>query len=275
MRHCWADLTRVVAATVLFGVASAAAALDSDRALAQSRAAIGRTPADYAFTDSRGARVRLSDFRGKPLLVSFVYTGCGQVCPTATKFLARAVKEAREALGDDSFAVVTIGFNQPHDTPQAMAAFAHQQGIDLPQWRFLAPDAGSVERLAADFGFSYAASPGGFDHLTQVTLVDARGRVAAQVYGEDYARTLLVAPLRALVAGAPAPVADWSALVERVRVLCTVYDPRTGRYRLDYGLVVEILAGTSVLAAILGYVALEWRRGRRAARGDAAGARPC
>lgn len=275
MRRCWADLTRVLAATILLGVASAAGALDSDRALAQSRAAIGRTPADYAFTDARGARVRLSDFRGKPLVVSFVYTGCGQVCPTATRFLARAVTEARQALGDDAFAVVTIGFNQPHDTPQALADFAHQQGIDAPQWRFLAPDAGSVERLTDDFGFSYAASPGGFDHLTQVSLVDAQGRVAAQVYGEEYARTLLVTPLRALVAGAPAPVADWSTLVERVRVLCTVYDPRTGRYRIDYGLVVEIFAGTSVLAAIVAYVALEWRRGRRAARAQATGARPC
>ena len=273
MRRCWADLARVVAAAVLFGLASAVAALDGDRALAASRAAVGRMPADAAFTDARGARVRLSSFRGKPLLVSFVYTGCGQVCPTATRFLARAVMEARQALGEDSFAVITIGFNQPHDTPQAMAAFAHQQGIDLPEWRFLAPDADDVERLAADFGFSYAASPGGFDHLTQVTLVDAQGRVAAQVYGEAYARTLLVTPLKALVAGAPAPAADWSALVERARVLCTVYDPRTGRYRLDYGLIVEIFAGTTVLAAIVGYVILEWRRGRRASR--AAGAPSC
>jgi protein SCO1/2 len=275
MRRCCAELLRVVVAGVLFGAVTAAAgAIEADQALADSRAAIGRTPADYTFTDTRGARVRLAQLRGKPLLVSFVYTGCGEACPIATQSLARAVKEAQRVLGADAFAVATIGFNQPHDTPQAMASFAHQQGITLPGWRFLAPDAASVERLTADFGFRYEASSGGFDHLTQVTLVDAQGRIAGQVYGESFAPAMLIAPLKALVANAPVPVADWSALVDRVRVLCTVYDPRTGRYRLDYGLLIEIFAGATVLGAIAWYVAAEWRRGRRARR-VASGARPC
>ncbi|HEY1326347.1 MAG TPA: SCO family protein [Casimicrobiaceae bacterium] len=245
-------------------MAAPVGALEMDRALAASQAALGRTPGDHAFTDARGARVRLADFRGKPLVVSFVYTGCGQACPTATRFLARAVKEAQRAVGNDAFAVITIGFNPPLDNPQAMATFAHQQGIEVPGWRFLAVDVAGVEQVTADFGFSYAASPGGFDHIAQVTLLDAEGRIAGQIYGDDLALDRLVTPLEALLAGAPAPLADWSALVERVRVLCTVYDPRTGRYRLDYGLLIEIFAGTSVLAAILGYLAAEWRRRRHA-----------
>ena len=102
----------------------------------------------------------------------------------------------------------------------------------------------------------------GFDHLTQVTVIDANGRVFRQVYGESFALPMLVAPLQELATGAPAPVQDLSGLLEKVRILCTVYDPLSGRYRLNYGLFIEIFAGLSVLGAIALYLGREWRRQR-------------
>ena len=86
-----------------------------------------------------------------------------------------------------------------------MRAFARQQGIDRRDWHFLSPEAGVVEGVTRDLGFSYAASAGGFDHLTQVTLLDADGRVAAQVYGENFDVPMLVGPLKALLTNAPLP----------------------------------------------------------------------
>jgi hypothetical protein len=50
-----------------------------------------------------------------------------------------------------------------------------------------------------------------------------------------------------------------------VRILCTVYDPAAGRYRLNYAVLIEFLVGASVLLAGIGFVALEWHRRRRAA----------
>ena len=67
---------------------------DEKTALTESQAAIGRRLGDYRFTDSDGRPVRLADLRGKPLVVSFVYTGCFQVCPATTQFLGKAVSEA-------------------------------------------------------------------------------------------------------------------------------------------------------------------------------------
>ena len=80
-------------------VVAPATALDYDAAMNASQAAVGRTLDDYAFTDGDGRRVRLADFRGKPLVVSFIYTGCGQVCPTTTKFVDRVVGAAADASG--------------------------------------------------------------------------------------------------------------------------------------------------------------------------------
>ncbi len=93
-------------------------------------------------------------------------------------------------------------------------------------------------------------------------MVDAQGRVYRQVYGESFELPMLVGPLRELVTGQPAPLQDLSDLVERVRILCTVYDPRAGKYRLNYGLFIEIFAGLLALGATAWYVAAEWRRQR-------------
>lgn len=236
--------------------------LDPRDALARSQAAIGTTIGDYTLQDGGGRQVRLAGYRGKPLLVSFVYTGCFQVCPATTKLLERAVAEAQRALSNDAFAVVTVGFNLPFDTPEAMRDFQKRQGIDRPNWEFLAADSATVEGLARDLGFVWAPTQGGFDHVTQVTIIDGRGRVFRQVYGEDFALPMLVAPLRQLVTGTPAPTESFTDLLERVRILCTVYDPRAGKYRLDYRLFIEIFAGLTILGATAWYVIAGWRRQR-------------
>jgi protein SCO1/2 len=252
-------------AGVLFAQATpSGAALDPRAVLQTSQAAIGKPIGDYTLVDASGRSVRLAEYRGKPLIVSFVYTGCTQVCPTTTKFLDRAIDEAQRALGQDAFRVITIGFNLPFDTPLAMHDFRKRQGIDRPNWEFLAADAPTIAGLARDTGFVWTPTASGFDHLTQATIIDGRGRVFQQVYGESFELPMFVGPLKELATGSPAPVQDLAGIFERVRILCTVYDPRAGKYRLNYGLIIEILVGLSVLGGTLAYLGNEWRRQRGA-----------
>lgn len=267
-RPRWLQTAAALAFGVVLGAAQARAAsegatLESNAVLERSQRAIGITVGDYAFKAADGTPFTFARLRGRPVLVSFVYTGCSQVCPTTTRFLARAVAEADRTLGPGRYAVATIGFNHPFDSPEAMRAFARQQGIDRRDWHFLSPEAGVVEQVTRDLGFSFAASAGGFDHLTQVSVLDAGGRVVAQVYGEDFEVPMLVGPLKALLTDSPLPEITVENVIERVRLLCTVYDPRTGRYRLDYRIVIEILTGTSIVLAVLGFLLREWQRNRR------------
>ena len=236
--------------------------LEPRDALARSQAVIGNPVGDYTLRDRDGKEVRLGDYRGKPLLVSFIYTGCFQVCPATTQFLGRAVKEAQRVLSADAFRVVTVGFNLPFDTPGAMREFQKRQGIDFANWQFLAADAATIDGLAHDLGFVWVPTAAGFDHLTQVTILDGQGRVFRQVYGESFELPIFVGPLRELVTGAPAAAQSFVGFLERVRILCTVYDPRAGKYRLNYGLFIEIFAGLSMLGGTAWYLAAEWRRQR-------------
>lgn len=261
MTRLWAWVCVVVA---LLAASPAAAALDEKRALRESQAAIGRAVGDYRLTDADGKTVQLSDFRGKPLVVSFIYTGCFQICPTTTKHLEQMVRQAERAIGPGTFHVATIGFNLPFDSPEAMRDYARKQGVRSANWSFLSPEAGRVEALLADFGFLREATPAGFDHLLQVSIVDAEGRIYRQVYGDAFDAPAFVGPLLELAQNAPRPAGTLSAIVEEIRLLCTIYDPASGKYRVNYAIVIEILVGASVLLVGITSVAIEWRRRRRA-----------
>ncbi len=242
-------------------------ALDPRTALRDSQAAVGRAMGQHQLLDTQGRPVRLSDFAGKPLLVSFIYTGCFQVCPTTTKSLAEAVDQLAEVFGEGAFNVVSIGFNQPFDSPAAMRAFAAQMRIDRSNWKFLSPPPATVDALTRDFGFQYVATPAGFDHMLTVSMLDAQGRIAAQVYGEKLTRDQLGEPLRLMLRDAPLPAGmPLADLIERVRILCTVYDPETGTYRYDYGLFLEIAGGLTFALAMVWFFLAEWRDQRRRRR---------
>jgi protein SCO1/2 len=231
--------------------AEAPVVLDPKAALALSRAAEGRTLGDFPM---------LERFRGKPLVISMIYSSCFHACPQTTQTLARAVATARRALGKDSFAVVSVGFDSVHDTPAAMELFARQQGID---WPALPADPATRDRLAADLGFSYTATSRGLDHIAQTTVIDARGRIYRQVYGESFEAPLLVEPLKDLVLGRGAALTNLQSLTDRVRLICTVYDPASGAYRTDYGLFLEIGFGLASVLTIVFLLVRAWRDSRR------------
>jgi protein SCO1 len=240
-------------------------ALDEREALRVGEAAIGHAVPDITLQDRQGRPVRLADYRGKPLLVSFIYTGCFQVCPTQTRALLEAVKGLDTMLGPQQFNVVSIGFNQPFDAPEAMRSFARQHRIDYANWEFLSPPRERVEALTQAFGFSFVATPAGFDHVLGVTVVAPDGRIHAQVYGDKLRADQLGVPLRQLILNAPPSQGPTlRTLVERVRILCTVYDPDTGEYRYDYKLIFELIGGAIFFFSVLVYLLLEWRDQRRA-----------
>ena len=272
MRRCVEALAAAVVATVAMTAAAGAGAegvprLDGREALVASQAVVGTVPPDFTLLDRDEQPVRLADLRGRPLLVSFIYTGCFTECPAQTRMLHQAVNGLDRMLGPDQFTVVSIGFNQPADSPQAMKAFAAQHRIDYPNWRFLSPHARHVEALTRAYGFSLVQTPAGYDHVVEVTVVDAEGRIHAQVYGTGVTAQALGEPLRQLILSAPVsgalPTLD--ELIDRVRILCTVYDPDTGEYRYDWSLLIQVVGGIGFFLTVAVYLWRE-RRSQRSAR---------
>jgi len=233
---------------------------DEKAALAQSQAAIGQTVGDYDFLDGSGKTIALSTLRGKPLLISLIYTSCYHICPTLTSNLEKNVDIAREALGDDSFSVLTVGFDTPNDTPDRMRLFAKQRNIDINDWHFVSVSAATMKDLANDVGFSYFSTAKGFDHMIQATLVDAEGKIYRQIYGMAPEPPALVEPLKEILYGkqvAASPVEGW---INNIKLFCTVYDPATGRYHFDYSLFIALGVGLLLLGGTAWFIVSAWRK---------------
>ena len=260
-----AALHRLLLACLAASLTGGAAATDYDRddALAFSQGAIGRDLAAFTLRDTRGQLFDLANLRGKPLVISMIYTSCHHICPAITRNLGETVDVAREALGEDAFAVITVGFDWKVDTPERMRQFASGLGLSgIPNWHFLATDAEVVDELSDNLGFIYYPSAKGFDHLAQATIVDAGGTIYRQVYGVDVETTALVEPLKELVFDTPRSAGFFEHWVSTFKLFCTVYDPNSDRYRFDYSIFLAIVVGVLSLGLVAVFIVREWRHAR-------------
>lgn len=241
--------------------------LDETQALALSQAAIGREIGDYTFRDTSGKHVKLSDFRGRPLVISMIYSSCADVCPVITATLEGVDAVARDALGVNAYTIVTIGFDVADDNPVRMQSFARKNGVPLGEhWKFLSGDLLAIHALSADIGFQFFESPKGFDHLTQTTIIDGDGKVYRQIYGETFQTPHFVEPLKNLVFGTTTPFASVEDLISKVRLFCTIYDPVTDQYRFEYAIFFRLFAGATVIIGMMVFIGRWLWRNRRSVK---------
>jgi protein SCO1 len=262
---------RTTAACLLLATMMAsgpASALHPDvqqQAIELSQGALGNRVSDMVFSDSRGQPRRLSEFEGKPVAISLIFTACVHACSVTTRHIDRVVRVARAALGEDSFSVLSIGFDTPVDSPEALRAYANRHGISDPNWHFLSSsDAEAMAALMDELGFVSVASPRGFDHTVQLSLLDRDGILYRQVYGELFNTPLLVEPLKDLVLGRPASDDGlFTRIGNRVRLFCTVYDAKSDRYYFDYSLFAGMFIGVVFIGGVALWLLLEVRGARR------------
>lgn len=244
--------------------------LDEKKALDLSQAAIGRQVSDYSFRDTTGKRVNLSDYHGKPIVISMIYSSCADVCPVITSTLESVDEIARNALGDDSYTILTIGFDIGTDNPVRMKSFAKQYGVPLDDhWKFLSGDLGAIIGLSEELGFQFYESAKGYDHLTQTSILDKNGVVYRQIYGETFEAPHFVEPLKHLTFGTESPFASLGDLINKVRLFCTIYDPTADRYRFEYAIFFRIAVGGVIILGMMTFIGKwMWQNRRRNRRGD-------
>jgi len=241
--------------------------LDSEIAFEESQAAIGNLTGDHVLTDHNGAPLALADLRGRPLVVSLVFTACATVCPLTTDNLREQILRARETFGEGRIAVLTFGFDASGDTPEQLTGFAGTHKLKgIPDWYVASADADTTAAFLDELGFSVRAAAGGFDHVTQTTILDAEGRVYRQIYGENFPLQVLMQPLKELVFGTATLSVNPRDLWNRISFICTVYNPLTGAYRFDYAIFSGILFGALSLFLTGLFIYRLWRERRRALR---------
>jgi len=125
-----------------------------------------RAPA-FALTDERDEPIAMRDFRGEPVIVTFLYTHCEETCPPA----AQQVKGALNELGDDVPALA-VAVDPANDTAASARAFLSEQRM-LGRMRFVL---GTRDDLAPVWrGYAIRPQSAKEEHQARIVLIDRRG----------------------------------------------------------------------------------------------------
>ena len=156
---------------------------------------IGPAP-PFTLTSQDGKSVALADLRGKVLAVTFIYTGCPDICPLVTQKMV----DVQNALGAEfgtKIAFVSITLDPEHDTPAVLKDYAQSWGAKPNGWMFLTGSPAAIREVTRRYGVFFAKKEdGSVDHTQLTTLVDADGQMRVQYIGwrfnpDEFRRDLL------------------------------------------------------------------------------------
>ena len=174
-------------------------------ALAAGVLDVGDAIPDAAFIDQADRRRSVSEWKGTPLVLTFIYTSCPvpSFCPLMEQNFATLQRRLRDdTILRDRVHLVTFTFDPAHDTPAVLAARAAKLQADPKVWTFLTGDPVTVETFAARFGISLIHEPKDAEitHNLRTFLVGADGKIVKIYSGSDWTPGAMLTDLRALVA---------------------------------------------------------------------------
>lgn len=158
---------------------------------------------DVALVDQDGRALRLADYRGKSVALTFVFTRCPlpDFCPLMMKKFAAA---HATLAGDPGLAartrLLTISFDTAHDTPEVLRAFGKPFQKTTPPFTHWALATGMDEAIRALGGaleLDYVEESRSFTHNLRTAVLDGEGKLRRLFRGNEWTPEELVAELRA------------------------------------------------------------------------------
>lgn len=185
----------VVVGAVIYMVRGTGATALRGTDLRGASGAYPRAP-DFHLVDQTGTSVSLSQFHGHPVVLTFMYTHCTDVCPLTAEKLRLALHQLGGPAG--AVAILAVSTDPARDDQVAAQAFSAQHQM-LDRWHYLI---GAREQLAPiwkAYGIAVAAGAGAGEvtHGLGLYVIDKQGR--ERVYlGNDFDPATLAADLRIL-----------------------------------------------------------------------------
>jgi protein SCO1/2 len=151
----------------------------------------GEAVPDAPFVDQDGNKRRFGDFKGSPVVITFIYTRCPlpTFCPLMDRHFAAMQKPLEADPSLKAVHLVTVSFDPLTDTPQVLKAHAMALHADLSRWTFLTGDRDEIDRFAARFGVSVSRAlndPRDITHNLRTAIVGPDGRLVKVYTGNEW-----------------------------------------------------------------------------------------
>lgn len=149
---------------------------------------------DIALVNQDGKVIHFSNYRGKVLLVTFIYTRCPlpDFCPRMNENFRAVQKLLREMPGaTDRAEFLSISFDPEHDTPAVLKHYASLYkksvaGEKSFDWQFAVPAAKDLPELAQFFGLVYQPGQAEIVHSLSTTVIGTDGKVETWYSDNDW-----------------------------------------------------------------------------------------
>ncbi|HWZ93961.1 MAG TPA: SCO family protein [Opitutaceae bacterium] len=158
---------------------------------------VGETAPDFALYDQDGHVVQMNRFRGKQIMLNFIYTRCpiATMCPASTAKMIMTQKLAREA-GVKNLELISISLDPVYDTPGVLKDYAQARGIDLGNFSFLTGPQKAVQDLLAQFGVIAEFKDGILNHTLATLLINENGTIIWRADGGEWEPSEFVGKMR-------------------------------------------------------------------------------
>jgi protein SCO1 len=158
---------------------------------------------DVAFTNELAQPVRLADFQGQALAITFFFTRCPipDYCPRLSKNFEEASRRL-EAMGSmpTNWHFLSVSFDTAFDTPAVLKTYGERYNADPRHWSFWTGPPEQVAELARLSDVSFTKGPEGFfDHTFRTLIIDPSGKLQmAFPVGGDLSEAIVSEILKAL-----------------------------------------------------------------------------
>jgi len=148
---------------------------------------IGQPVPDFTLTDQNRQQVRLSQFAGKVVAVTFVYTRCPfpNYCFRLSNNFGQLQKRFKGQMGRD-LVLLTIVIDPANDRPEALTNYARIWKSDSEGWRFLTGTLPEIQQIARKFDMNFYPDEALLVHSFHTAVIDRQDRLAANLEGNDF-----------------------------------------------------------------------------------------
>jgi protein SCO1 len=148
---------------------------------------IGQPVPDFALIDQNHGRISLSQFAGKVVAITFIYTRCPRpdYCVRLSNNFGLLQRRFQNRMGRD-LVLLTVVIDPAHDQPDALANYARIWKADSRSWHFLTGPLADIQKLCGKFDMAFYPDEGLLVHSFHTVVVDRNGKLAANLEGNDF-----------------------------------------------------------------------------------------